>query len=192
MWTTDDGRQRTDDGPLVYYKLTLWAFGSGELISDQIRPCRKIGQGQPRVIIWTNLVVLMHLTQHTKFQGHRNFGSRKEDFLTWRPSWSCDLDHLNKLSFPHPREAPHEIWLQSAQWFQRRCLKMLTHTDAEAYLSYKLTTEPNILRLRWANKPIPFFMFLSFRNWYYYFFHSIFWLPNDLVMRSISMNNLST
>ena len=28
--TTDDGR-RTDDGPLVYYKLTLWAFGSGEL-----------------------------------------------------------------------------------------------------------------------------------------------------------------
>ena len=24
-------RQRTDDGPLVYYKLTLWAFGSGEL-----------------------------------------------------------------------------------------------------------------------------------------------------------------
>ena len=28
--TDDDGR--TDDGPLVYYKLTLWAFGSGELI----------------------------------------------------------------------------------------------------------------------------------------------------------------
>ena len=28
-----DGRMdgRTDDGPLVYYKLTLWAFGSGEL-----------------------------------------------------------------------------------------------------------------------------------------------------------------
>ena len=28
-WTTD---RLTDDGPLVYYKLTLWAFGSGELI----------------------------------------------------------------------------------------------------------------------------------------------------------------
>ena len=25
------GRRRTDDGPLLYYKLTLWAFGSGEL-----------------------------------------------------------------------------------------------------------------------------------------------------------------
>ena len=27
------GRRRMDDGPLVYYKLTLWAFGSGELIN---------------------------------------------------------------------------------------------------------------------------------------------------------------
>ena len=24
-------RRRTDDGPLIYYKLTFWAFGSGEL-----------------------------------------------------------------------------------------------------------------------------------------------------------------
>ena len=33
VWRTTDGRQRrTDDGPLVYYKLTLWAFGSGDLI----------------------------------------------------------------------------------------------------------------------------------------------------------------
>ena len=29
--TDDDDGRRTDDGPLVYYKLTLWAFGSGEL-----------------------------------------------------------------------------------------------------------------------------------------------------------------
>ena len=43
-WTTDDdndddddGRRQTttDGGPLVYYKLTLWAFGSGELKSSQ-------------------------------------------------------------------------------------------------------------------------------------------------------------
>ena len=27
------------------------------------------------------------------------------------PYWSCDLDHLNKFSFPHPMKAPHEIWL---------------------------------------------------------------------------------
>ena len=37
VWTTedDDGRRQTDDGPLVYYKLTLWAFGSGELKPTQ-------------------------------------------------------------------------------------------------------------------------------------------------------------
>ena len=29
----------------------------------------------------------------------------------WRPSWSCDLDHFYKLSFPLPKEAPHKIWL---------------------------------------------------------------------------------
>ena len=35
--------------------------------------CCKIGQGQPRVIIWTNLVVLEHPMLHTKFQGHLPF-----------------------------------------------------------------------------------------------------------------------
>ena len=29
----------------------------------------------------------------------------------WRPSLSCDLDHLYKLSFPLPKDAPHEVWL---------------------------------------------------------------------------------
>ena len=28
----------------------------------------------------------------------------------WRPSRSCDLDRLYKLSFPLLKEAPHEIW----------------------------------------------------------------------------------
>ena len=28
----------------------------------------------------------------------------------WRPSWSCDPDVANKLSFPLPKEAPHKIW----------------------------------------------------------------------------------
>ena len=39
VWTTDDDgrRRRTDDRPLVYYKLTLWAFGSGELKKKQTK-----------------------------------------------------------------------------------------------------------------------------------------------------------
>ena len=28
-----------------------------------------------------------------------------------RPSWSCDLDHLYKLLFPLPKEAPHYLAL---------------------------------------------------------------------------------
>ena len=49
-------------------------------IKDQIWPCRKIGEGQPRVIFWTNSVPLEHPMLHTKFQGHKPFGSG-EDFL---------------------------------------------------------------------------------------------------------------
>ena len=51
---------------------------------------------------------------HPKFQDHRPFGSGEEDFLLFIPSmgmaaitgsqaWSCDLDHLCKLSTPFPR-----------------------------------------------------------------------------------------
>ena len=45
----------------------------------------------------------------------------------WKPSWSCDLDIMNKLDphimnkllFPHPMEAPHVIWFQLVHQFQR-------------------------------------------------------------------------
>ena len=56
------------------------AFFPYKSIRDQIWPCRKIGQGQPRVIIWTNLVVLEHPMLHTKFLGHRPFGLEKKVF----------------------------------------------------------------------------------------------------------------
>ena len=55
---------------------------------------------------------------HTKFRGNRPSGSGAEDFLkgfyhiwAWWPSWSCDPDVANKISFPLPKEAPHKIWL---------------------------------------------------------------------------------
>ena len=54
---------------------------------------------------------------HAKFQDHRTSGSGEKKIFkgfyriwAWRPSWSCDLDHLNKLSFPLPKEAPYKIW----------------------------------------------------------------------------------
>ena len=52
---------------------------------------------------------------HTKFRGNRPAGSGEEDFLRFLPYMGvaaiCDLDHLYKLSFPLPKEAPHKIWL---------------------------------------------------------------------------------
>ena len=44
-----------------------------------------MGQGQPRVIIWTILVVLPYTMLHTKFQGHWFIGFGEEDFLRFLP-----------------------------------------------------------------------------------------------------------
>ena len=46
-------------------------------------------------------------------------------------SWSCDLNHLNKLSFPHPMEASYEIW--------PRCFKMLTY-DGQHRHAYTISS----------------------------------------------------
>ena len=54
---------------------------------------------------------------HAKFHDHRTIsfvGKDFEDFYhiwVWQPYWSCDLEHLYKLSFPLPKEGPHKIWL---------------------------------------------------------------------------------
>ena len=51
-------------------------------------PCRKIGQGQPRIKIWINLVVLVRPMLHTKLQGYHPFGSEEKDFLRFLPYMS--------------------------------------------------------------------------------------------------------
>ena len=58
----------------------FFTFFQYKSIRDQIWPCRKIDQSQPRVIIWTNLVVLEHPMLLYKFQDYQPFGSRKEGF----------------------------------------------------------------------------------------------------------------
>ena len=65
-------------------------------------------------------------------------------------------DHLNKLSFPHPKESPYEIWVQLAQWFHRRgCLKMLTDDEAGRWSHWYTNSSPRSLRLRWAKNKFP-------------------------------------
>ena len=47
---------------------------------------------------------------------------------------------FNKLSLPHPKEAPYEIWLQSALWLLRnRSLKILNLSDLDQGQSMALT-----------------------------------------------------
>ena len=149
----------------------MWAFGSGELkihcftflpyksARDQIWHCRRIGQGQPRVIIWINLVVLKHPTLHTKFKGLRPFGSREEDFLRFLPYMGMAAilvrwpGPLEQFLFPHPMEAPYKIWLWLAQWFLRRRVWPLPTMTREAY-TYPISS-PVSLQLRWAKNGCP-------------------------------------
>ena len=83
--------------------------------NDQIWPCYRMCQGEPRVFIWTKLVVLEYQMLHIKFQVNQPFGSEEVIFKVfyhiwaWQPSWSCDLNHVNSLPFTHSMEAPHEI-----------------------------------------------------------------------------------
>ena len=76
-----------------------------------------------------------------------------------------DRDHFSNFSFPHPKEAPYEIWAKLAQRFQRRsCLKMLTdgrtdgRTDARTHGrtdGRRTKSDHNSsswAELRWANK----------------------------------------
>ena len=135
----------------MFWKINSFHFFLWKSLSYQIRPCRKICQGHSRVIIWTNYDGLESPMLHTKFRENRPAGSGEEDFWwAWRPSWSCDPDAANKLSFLLPKEAPHKIWLWLAKRFQRRrSLKLLTTddddgrwADAGPWVFYKLTYEP--------------------------------------------------
>ena len=73
----------------------------------------------------------------------------------WRPSWSTNRDHFSNLSFPHPKEAPYEIWAKLAQRLQRRSrLKMLTDGRTDARTDGRRTksdhNSSSWAELRWA------------------------------------------
>ena len=128
-----------------------------------------MGQGQPREIIWTILVVLTYTMLHTKFKGHRSIGSGEEDFLRFLPymgmaailvMWPEQFEQL----FVPPIPGGY-IWnlvtigpvVSEEKSFEivdgrRRTTDddgRRTTTDDGACLYYKL---PRSLRLRWAKK----------------------------------------
>ena len=121
-----------------------------------------MGQGQPRVIIWTTLVVLPYTMLHTKFQGHRSIGSGEEDFLRFLPYMGMAAMLVmwprlfEQLSFP---KGPGGcIWnlvaigpvVSEEKSFEIVDGRRTTYdgrTDDGACLYYKL---PRSLWLRWA------------------------------------------
>ena len=65
---------------------------------------------------------------------------RSYHIWAWQPTWSCDPDPMNKLSFPHPIEAPYEI---CQRFWRRRSLKMVDGwMDDGPWLYYNLINEP--------------------------------------------------
>ena len=88
-----------------------------------IWPYCKIGQGQPKVIIWTNYDGPKAPMPSQKVIGLLVL--EKKIFEVFLPYMGMvailvpDPDCANKLSFPHPTEALYEIWLWPAQRFWR-------------------------------------------------------------------------
>ena len=73
--------------------------------------------------------------------------------MAWRPSWSTDRDHFSNLSFPHPKEAPYEIWAKLAQQLQRRSrLKMLMDGRTDGRWMKSDHNSSSWAEFRWANK----------------------------------------
>ena len=98
-------------------KMNISRFFPYKCIRNQIWPCHKVGQGQPRIIICANLVGSKSPILHTMSQGHWPYIPKKiflkglYHIWVWWSSWSCDWEHLCKLSFSHPKELPYEIWI---------------------------------------------------------------------------------
>ena len=139
-----------------FWKIYCFTFFPYKSIRDLIWPCRKICQGQPRVIIWANWQYSSTRWCIQRFKVIGLLALEKKISLgfyhiwPWWPSWSCDQDHLSKLSFPHSIVAPYEIWLWLVQCFlRRRCLKSVDDDVWQTDLSYKLTGSGE---LKWKKK----------------------------------------
>ena len=118
----------------------LW--GSYKCIGKRTWPCRKKVKRQHTTILLATLVDLPSPMICAKIQPKASSVLEKMIFKcfyhiwAWRPSWSTDRDHFSNLLFPHPKEAPYEIWAKLAQRLQRRSrLKMLTdgRTDGRTH-----------------------------------------------------------
>ena len=144
------GRRRTDAGPWVYYKLakSLWlrwaknphcSIFLQKSLYYQIWPCRKIGQGQHRVIIWTNYdgLAVSNATYQVLWKlvhrfHRRRFSKGFYHIWAWRPSWSCGQHHVIKFSFLVPeRKFQNGPRSPGPKWFWSKMTRNQSHNRAD-------------------------------------------------------------
>ena len=133
----------------------------------KIWPCRKIGQGQPRVIIWTNYDGLESTMLHIKFRGNRSTGSGEEDFwmiftIYGRGGHLGHVTQMPRTKFrsPYPRRLHIKFGFDRPSGFWEDVWALWTtdgrttdgRTDGRRTPDHGYTiSSPMSLRLRWAN-----------------------------------------
>ena len=95
-----------------------------------IRSCHKIGQGQPRIIIYINFVEVESPMLYAKFKiiGFSVLENTVLKVFTiyWHGSHLGHVTWTIQLLFLLPMEEPYDIWLQLAKRFRgRRSLKIV-------------------------------------------------------------------
>ena len=145
----------------VFKKINFSEIFPFKCIRKQIWPWRKVGQGQPRIIIWTNLVGSTTPMLHTKSQGHRPSGSGEEDFLRVFTIYGRGghLGHVTKTIWTNFR-SPTLRSLHMKYEFNWPVVseeKMFENVDGrrtdDGLRSHWYTiSSPMSLRLRWAKK----------------------------------------
>ena len=90
---------------------------------------------------------MLHTWKSARRFWRRRFLKGFYHIWAWRPSWSCDLDAANKISFPLPKEAPHKILALIGPAVSEKKLFEIVNdgrrTDAGPSVSYKLNYEPS-------------------------------------------------
>ena len=117
------GRRQTDDGPLVYYKLTLWAFGSGELKTNRawvfIRAYdTRFDKRSPPVKFHKAILYSSSVVDNFRNRGRTRFGTdTRGDYRThvnilYRPTFygSCNLH----TCIPRGCKNEFAFWLAAA------------------------------------------------------------------------------
>ena len=144
-----------------FWKILSFHFFLWKSPNYKIWPCRKIGQGQPRVIICTNYDGLESPMLHTKFCGNQPAGSGEEDF--WRGFTTYGrgghLGHVTRMPAtnfcsPYPMRLNINMALIGQSVSEEKMFEIVNDnrrwTTKRTMDGRRTISSPMSLRLRWA------------------------------------------